>query len=243
VERSGVINLWSGPRNVSTALMYSFRQRSDTSVVDEPLYGHYLRVSGAEHPAAQEVMAHMDCDGDRVMRRLLRREGPRPWLFLKQMAHHLCDIDRGFLGRSKNLLLIRDPAQMLPSLSRQIPQPTLRDTGLALQWELLQQLHDLGQSPPVVDARDLLLDPAGVLGGVCQRLELEFEPGMLAWPRGPKPEDGIWAPHWYHQVHTTTGFAPYREKTGQFPPALEHVLEESSVYYEKLYRHTGRQQD
>jgi hypothetical protein len=126
---------------------------------------------------------------------------------------------------------------MLPSLRRQIPKPTLRDTGLALQWELLQELQGLGQSPTVIDARDLLLDPSAVLQRVCENLGLDFEPGMLSWPKGPKPEDGIWAPHWYHRVHETTGFGPYKEKSGAFPKALEPVLRQSSVYYQKLYRY------
>lgn len=236
--QSGVINLWSGPRNVSTALMYSFRQRSDTRVLDEPLYGHYLRVSGADHPGARQVMADMDCDGDRVMRQLLRAPGERPHLFLKQMAHHLVDLDRGFLASTRNLLLIRDPAQMLPSLCHQIPRPTLRDTGLALQWDLLQELRSLGQEPPVIDARDLLLDPPGVLERTCQALGLDFEPAMLSWPAGPKPEDGIWAPHWYHRVHETKGFAPYRHKNDTLPAQLQPLLEEAGEYYEKLYRYS-----
>ena len=158
-----VINLWSGPRNVSTALMYSFAQRSDTRVLDEPLYGHYLRVSGAEHPAAAEVMEAMDCDGERVMRRTLSDPGDRPLRFLKQMAHHLVDLDEGFLDACVNVLLIRDPREMLPSLVRQIPRPVLRDTGLERQWRLLSDLRRRGQSPPILDARELLLAPAAVL--------------------------------------------------------------------------------
>ena len=228
--------MWSGPRNVSTALMYSFRQRSDTLVVDEPLYGHYLRVSGADHPAAMEVMQDMDCDGNRVINTLRQQPRQRPYLFLKQMAHHLCDMDHGFLEHSRNLLLIRDPEQMLPSLSRQIPEPTLRDTGLALQWELLQELQSMGQRPLVIDARDLLLDPREVLNQVCRYLGMEFEEAMLSWPVGAKPEDGIWAPHWYHRVHETTGFTPYRHKTTPVAEALKSLLEESSEYYQKLYQ-------
>lgn len=228
--------MWSGPRNVSTALMYSFRQRSDTTVVDEPLYGHYLRVSGADHPAAREVMSDMDCNGDRVINTLLEQSRQGPRLFLKQMAHHLCDMDRAFLGRTRNLLLIRDPEQMLPSLCRQIPEPTLRDTGLALQWELLQELQSLGQSPLVIDARDLLLDPRSVLHKVCDFLDMKFEGAMLEWPAGAKPEDGIWAPHWYHRVHETTGFTAYRHKDAPVADALKPLLEQSSVYYQKLYQ-------
>src|SRR5210317_1362841 len=143
------ICLWSGPRNVSTALMYSFRQRSDTRVVDEPLYGHFLRVSGAEHPAALEVMNHMDCDGDRVMRRLLIAENEeRPVQFIKQMAHHLVEIDERFLRVTTNVLLIRDPGEMLPSLVNQIPRPTIRDTGLKRQWELFEVLLLHGEHHP-----------------------------------------------------------------------------------------------
>lgn len=231
-----VINLWSGPRNVSTALMYSFAQRSDARVLDEPLYGHYLRVSGAEHPAAVEVMAAMDCDGERVMRRILGDPGDRPVLFLKQMAHHLVDLDEGFLDACANVLLIRDPREMLPSLVRQITRPVLRDTGLERQWRLLADLRRRGQSPPILDARELLLDPAAVLEQLCTALGIPFDPAMLAWPAGPRPEDGVWAPHWYHNVHQSKGFQPYRPRTEPFPESLRPLLDECLPYYLELTR-------
>lgn len=231
-----VINLWSGPRNVSTALMYSFAQRSDARVLDEPLYGHYLRVSGAEHPAAAEVMAAMDCDGERVMRRILGDPGDRPVLFLKQMAHHLVDLDEGFLDACANVLLIRDPRAMLPSLVRQITRPVLRDTGLERQWRLLADLRRRGQSPPILDARELLLDPAAVLVQLCATLGIPFDPAMLAWPAGPRPEDGVWAPHWYHNVHQSKGFQPYRPWTESFPDALRPLLDECLPIYLELTR-------
>ena len=240
MDKPEIINMWSGPRNVSTALMYSFRQRSDTLVVDEPLYGHYLRVSGANHPAAMEVMEDMDCDGNRVIHTLMQQSRERPYLFLKQMAHHLCDMDHAFLAQCRNLLLIRDPQQMLPSLSRQIPEPTLRDTGLALQWELFQELQSMGRRPLVIDARDLLLDPRSVLNKVCEYLELEFEEAMLNWPLGPKPEDGIWAPHWYHRVHETTGFTAYRHKSAPVADSLKPLLRQSSEYHRKLYQFSSK---
>ena len=231
-----VINLWSGPRNVSTALMYSFAQRSDTRVLDEPLYGHYLRVSGAEHPAAAEVMEAMDCDGERVMRRTLSDPGDRPLRFLKQMAHHLVDLDEGFLDACVNVLLIRDPREMLPSLVRQIPQPVLRDTGLERQSRLLSDLRRRGQSPPILDARELLLAPAAVLRQLCAVLGIAFDPAMLAWPAGPRPEDGVWAPHWYHNVHRSTGFQPYRPRTEPFPESLRPLLDECLPIYLELSR-------
>lgn len=236
------IHVWSGPRNVSTALMYSFAQRSDTRVVDEPLYGHYLRVSGVAHPGAEEVMAAMETDGRRVVREVLlgRPAGAARVLFFKQMAHHLYagtdddSLDRDFLAGAIHVLLVRDPEEMLPSLVHQLPDPNLRDTALALQTRLLDELLELGQEPPVLDAKQLLLDPEGVLAELCRRLGLAFEEGMLAWPAGPRPEDGVWAPHWYHNVHRSTGFAPYRPKTAPFPERLRPLLEECRPHYQAL---------
>jgi hypothetical protein len=229
------INLWSGPRNVSTALMYSFAQRPDTQVVDEPLYGHYLRVSGAPHPGREEVLAAMDCDGERVVRQVILGPAERPVVFFKQMAHHLVALDRSFLGKTTNVILTRDPAEMLPSLAHQIPQPSLRDTGLAAQSELLAELSALGQEPPVLDARELLLDPPGVLAELCRRLSIPFLPAMLSWPAGGRCEDGVWAPHWYENVHRSTGFTPYRRKSAPFPERLLPLLAECRPHYEILH--------
>ena len=234
------INLWSGPRNVSTALMYSFAQRADTRVVDEPLYGHYLRVSGADHPGRDEVMAAVDCDGERVVRRVMLGPCDRPVAFFKQMAHHLVALDRGFLARTANVLLIRDPVEVLRSLRHQLATPRLADTGIAVQSELFDELRRAGQDPPVVDSRQLLLAPAAVLERLCRRLGLEPDPGMLSWPAGGRPEDGVWAPHWYTNVHRSTGFQPYRPKTGEFPVRLRSVLDEARPHYERLLGHALR---
>jgi hypothetical protein len=223
------INLWSGPRNVSTALMYSFAQRDDARVVDEPLYAHFLRLSGRPDPGREQVLAAQDPDGERVVRELILGPCDRPVLFMKQMAHHLVDLDLGFLQQTANVLLVRDPAEMLPSLAINVPEPTLRDTSLARQTELLAHLVE-----PVLDARRLLGDPRGVLGRLCERLELPFDEAMLSWPAGPRPEDGVWAPHWYANLHRSTGFAPYRAKTEPFPERLRDVLEESRPHYEVL---------
>lgn len=229
------ICLWSGPRNVSTALMYSFAERTDTRVVDEPLYGHYLRVTGIEHPGRDEVIAAMDCDGDRVMRQLLdRHEDDADYLFLKQMAHHLVDMDTAFLESTRNIFLIRDPEQMLPSLTIQLPNAGLDDTGLKKQWLLFEQLVEAGQDPAVVDSRELLLDPPGVLQGLCDQLGLPFTDAMLSWRAGPRDEDGVWAPYWYHAVHQSTGFSRYVHKT-DFPTGLQPLLEECAPWYDKLF--------
>jgi hypothetical protein len=231
------LSMWSGPRNVSTALMYSFRQRADTVAVDEPLYGHYLRVTGAHHPAAREVMAQMECDGESVVRRMVGEPVDARVLFFKNMAHHLTGLDRSFLPRLTHALLTRDPLEMLPSLARVLPSPTLADTGLVQQCEILDHELAAGRRPLVIDARELLLDPPGVLGQACSRLGLQFDPAMLSWPAGPKPEDGPWAPHWYANVHRSTGFAPYREPKDDLPKELVELLEECDPYYRRLHRH------
>ncbi len=226
--------LWSGPRNVSTALMYAFAQRPDTRVVDEPLYAHYLRVSGAEHPGRDEVLAAQDADGERVVRELICGPCDRPVLFLKQMAHHLVALDRGFLARTANVLLVREPARMLVSLARVLGAPSLRDTGLATQSALLDELLALGQDPAVLDAGRLLADPAGVLERLCRHVGLDFDPAMLRWPAGPRAEDGVWARHWYGAVWRSTGFEPPPRGALVVPAALQDVLAQCRPHYEKL---------
>ena len=235
------ICLWSGPRNVSTALMYSFAQRADMRVVDEPLYGHYLRITGAEHPGRDEVMAAMNCDGDAVMQDLLSQQAgdPSRRLFIKHMAHHLVAIDLGFLHDTCNVFLVRDPREMLPSLTIQVPHARLEDTGLKRQWDLFCDLRSAGQQPAVLDSRELLLDPDAVLRQLCKHLGHDFSPAMLRWPAGPRPEDGVWAPHWYHAVHKSTGFARYTPKSA-FPEDLESLLAECQPWYDQLYAHAIR---
>ena len=228
------LSVWSGPRNVSTALMYSFRRRPDTVVFDEPLYGHYLTVSDAAHPGEADVLWTMQRDGERVVRETLLGPCPAPVMFFKNMAHHLTHLDRGFLDRITNVLLTRDPREMLPSLAEQLPHPTLRDTGLREQVEILDREERKGGDPVVFDARELLLDPEGVLREACRRLGIPFYEEMLRWPAGPKPEDGVWAEHWYANVHASTGFGAYRPKEGPFPERLAPLLAECEPLYERL---------
>ena len=228
------LNLWSGPRNVSTALMYSFAQRRDTRVVDEPLYAHYLRVSGALHPGRDDVLAWQENDGAKVVRDVILGPCSKPILFLKQMAHHLVSIDRSFLAETRNVILTRDPLDMLPSLAENLARPTLRDTGYAMQTELVRELRALGQDVPVLEASEILKSPRKVLAELCTRLGIEFDPAMLAWEPGARPEDGIWAPHWYASVHRSRGFQPYARKTAPFPEFLAPLLAECAPHFALL---------
>ncbi len=234
------ISMWSGPRNISTAIMYSFRQRTDTTVVDEPLYGHYLRTTGVRHPGDAEVIAHMNCDAKRVIQDTLLATGPTAIRFYKNMAHHLTGLELGFLSKLENILLIRDPREMLPSLAQQIPEPSLRDTGLGEQVTILEKLLEQEQEPIVLDARELLLNPRGVLSVLCQKLRLSFEEQMLAWEAGPKAEDGVWARYWYQNVHQSTGFEAYQAKTTPFPETLSPLLQDCQPLYDQLYTHAIR---
>lgn len=229
------INLWCGPRNVSTALMYSFRERADTRVVDEPLYGHYLAYSDAVHPGAADVVADLPTDIDEALARLVMGPVDRPVLVLKQMAHHLIpSVPLDFLDACVNVLVIRDPVEVLTTIVRQLPEPTMRDIGIARQVELDTELRARGQDPAVVDARFLLEDPEGVLRELCAHVGLGWDPAMLSWPPGPKPEDGVWAPHWYQNAHASTGFVPYRAKDEPVPARLRTLADEATELYTTL---------
>ena len=232
---SGPLRLavWSGPRNISTALMRAWGQRPDTVVCDEPLYAHYLRETGLPHPGRDEVIAAHDTDWRRVVTWL---GGPVPdgkaVFYQKHMAHHLLpSVGRNWLGALTHVLLIRDPRDMLPSLARVTPNPTLADTGLPQQLELCERLGDL----PVLDARDILERPGPMLAAMCAAVGVPYTDAMLTWPSGPRPTDGAWAPYWYDAVHASTGFQPYRPKPDPVPSSLTPVLCACEPLYQRLH--------
>ena len=238
------IAVWSGPRNISTALLRSWGSRPDTYVCDEPLYAHYLQATGIAHPGRDEIMAAHDTDWRAVVKWLT---GPIPEgrsiFYQKQMAHHLLpEIDRGWIGSLRNAFLIRDPAEMLASLAEVLPQPRLEDTGLPQQCELFDSLaRDSGGAasltPPVIDARDVLQDPEGMLRRLCAALDVPWSDAMLSWEPGPRPTDGVWARHWYGNLLASTRFQPYRPRREPLPARLEPLLAVCRPYYERLYTH------
>lgn len=230
------ICLWSGPRNISTALMYSFARRGDTRVYDEPLYAHYLSQTDARdyHPGGEDIIDTMEKDGNKVVQDLILGSMAAPVLFFKHMTHHLTQLDWGFMKDTVNVILTRDPVDMLPSYAQQVAQPTIRDVSYAQHIVLLDYLQSLGQHPPVLDARETLLNPRNVLTKLCTQIDIPFTESMLSWPPGPRPEDGIWAKYWYHGVHRSTGFQPYKPKTEPFPEGLRPLLAQCRPYYEQL---------
>ena len=228
------IQCWSGPRNISTALMYSWRQRADTTVYDEPFYAHYLSLDDRDHPGAAEVLASQSTDADAVIRDVILGDVATPVFYIKQMAHHLKGVDRSHLGQTENIILVRHPRDMLASLSVQLPHCELSDTGLVESVELLDAILAEGGDPIVIDSQTLLKDPAGVLTSVCERLGLTFDEAMLTWPVGPKPQDGAWAPYWYDKVHTSTGFASPRPSTHPVPDRLGPILNDAIPLFERL---------
>lgn len=230
--------MWSGPRNISTALMYSFAQRKDTRVYDEPLYGHYLSQTDADeyHPGAEEVLESMETDGQKVVDWMM---GPhdKPVVFFKQMTHHLVNLDHSFLEDTINIILTRDPKEMLPSYAKQVKNPSMRDVGYAQHLELLQYLQERESEFVVLTSKSVLVDPPGTLRKLCDSIGIPFDEAMLSWEKGARPEDGVWAKYWYDSVHQSTGFKPYQPKTEPFPEALNPLLEKCRPIYEKLVKY------
>ena len=232
------INLCSGPRNVSTALMYAFARRDDTEVVDEPFYACYLKETGIEHPGWEEVLKAQSHNPQKVFRDLLSDDYDKPVLFIKNMAHHMGLLDKTHFDEFTHMFLIRDPEEMLTSFIKTIPDPNLRDTAYKEQYEIFRYVtRDLGHDPIVIDSEELLKNPEGVLTTACRKIGIEVDSSMLSWPEGPIPEDGVWAKHWYENVHHSTGFRAYESKEKEVPERLKPLLAKCYEYYNELYRY------
>ena len=231
------INCWSGPRNISTALMYSFRERVDTTVVDEPFYAHYLRVSGRKHPGYQEVLNSQDQYSEQVIENVIQSEYTTPVVFFKQMCHHLVEIDLSFLNNCSNILLIREPSLVIRSHAKNVPDLKVSDIGLDVQNSLLNRIIESGAVPIVVDSANLLMNPESILKELCQHLGIAFDASMLSWESGPKPEDGVWARHWYKNTHESSAFSNKESSRDPMPEKFLPVLEEATVLYDNLKKY------
>jgi len=232
--------MWSGPRNISTAMMRAWESRSDTVVLDEPYYAYYLKTTGADHPSRDEIIATQESDPDRIARSLLAPlPGGATIVYQKHMTQHMVgDLDLSWMARVNNCFLIREPAEVLASYHKVMGRATAADVGLSRQVELFEWARECsGRAPPVLDARDVLIDPRRALTALCDALDLPFDDAMLTWRPGPRESDGVWAPYWYASVRKSTGFTPYEPREVTLPPDLEPVLDECRPLYQRLAAH------
>lgn len=228
------ICLWSCPRNVSTALMYSFAQRKDTIVYDEPLYAHYLKVSGANHPAREQTLQSQENNGNKVVQEIILKKINDKILFHKLMTHFLIDIDTHFLSKVTNIIFIRNPEEIINSYSKVIPNPKMSDIGVKQQYELYHSLKKIGIEPIVLDSKYLLMNPELILSKLCRKLSIEFDKKMLSWEKGARKEDGVWASYWYANIHNSTGFLTYEKREIKLNNSNEKLAKECLPYYQFL---------
>ena len=226
------IAMWSGPRNLSTAMMYSFGARADCAVWDEPFYAAYLAMTGLEHPMRAEILAAGETDAGKVAARLT---GPhsdgKSHFYQKHMTQHMIDgVDRSWMKQVKNVFLIRHPARVIASYANKRDNPTLDDIGFWQQAELFDMCDD----PVVIDSHDIRENPEGMLRALCAALDLPFDPAMLSWPAGGHKDDGAWAPHWYGAVHNSTGFAGVEGPLPEMKGAYSELTEQALPFYRKL---------
>jgi hypothetical protein len=239
------IAMWSGPRNISTAMMRSWGNRPDTVVVDEPFYAFYLKETGINHPGAEEIIARGETDWRKIAQecgRGLSAPTGKKIFYQKQMTHHLLpEISRAWLRDVTNCFLIRDPAEVITSYIKKNPEPELNDLGFVQQAEIFDFVRrQTGSIPPVIDADDVLREPERMLRLLCDEIGIEFSDAMLSWPPGPRETDGIWAKYWYAEVERSTGFQPHRERKIEIPESLREIEHRCRKCYEQLCRHRLR---
>jgi Sulfotransferase domain len=230
--------MWSGPRNISTAMMRAWENRGDCEVFDEPFYAHYLAHTGLDHPGRDEIIAAGDTDWRRVAVRLTGRTAPGVTLtYQKHMTHHMLPhMGREWLANVTNVFLIRDPRRVLASYIRSRPNVTAADIGFLQQQDIYQHVHAMTGVPPVVlDAGEFLHAPEAQLRALCDAVGVPFSPRMLCWPPGPRVSDGVWARHWYAQVYRSTGFELPAEEEIHLPATLAGILEQVTPAFEALY--------
>jgi len=234
------IAMWSGPRNISTAMMRAWGNRRDTVVIDEPFYAYYLTTTGKNHPGADEVIAAGEINWRKIVACLT---GPIPngkrIFFQKHMTHHfLPEINRDWLGAVTNCFLIRDPREVIASYVKKREDPSLEDLGFMQQVEVFNFVRNRTKSiPPVVDAKDVLENPERILRLLCDAAGVDFNKSMLSWPPGLRDTDGIWARHWYTEVAKTTSFRPYSPTHYKVPERLREIYERCCDCFERLYQY------
>lgn len=230
------VAMWSGPRNLSTAMMYSFAQRADCNVVDEPFYAAYLAATGIKHAMYNEIILDGETDPKNVVELCTKVKQELPVFYQKHMTKHMIpSIDRGWIHKVCNVFLIRDPARVIASYHAKQEDPKLSDIGVKEQFEIFDRVSQkTGSAPTVINSADILAAPEAMLRALCKAIDIEFQSNMLNWSVGPKPYDGVWAPHWYKSVWQSNGFAAPDNRKVQVPEHLLGLLETANLYYEQL---------
>lgn len=227
------IALWSGPRNVSTALMYSFGNRGDCRIIDEPLFGHFLSSTGASRPSREEALGVMSTDALAVLEDMKDRQG-RELVFSKNIANHIEGLDYKLLDNFRNFILIREPAAVINSYVKQVRQPDMLDLAYLHQLQIAEKIRAGGSKLIVVDSDELRNKPSQVLRKLCSSLDIGFTEKMLNWPAGPRAEDGVWARYWYHRVHESTGFTPLPKGKVKIHPEYEGLYRQCLELYNEI---------
>ncbi len=234
------IAMWSGPRNISTAMMRAFENRPDTEVWDEPMYGHYLFRTGIAHPGAEEIIADQGTDWESIAERCLG-DAPNnsPVFYQKHMTMHLLpEMNQDWVRGLTNCFLIRQPDQVVASYGAVRPDLTLDDLGFIQQAKLFDYvIKTTSTMPMVIDSKDFLLDPDAMLRAMCSQLDIPFRTEMIAWPEGKRDSDGVWGKYWYDSVWKSTGFAEYEEKPLNLNPEMQQIADQAEPYYQVLYQH------
>ena len=232
------IAMWSGPRNISTAMMYAFANRADCVAWDEPFYGAYLKATGYKHPMANEILAGMECDAQKIAA-TCAAPSTKPLFYQKHMTHHMLpEFDRSFIRALNNAFLIRAPEKVLASYAKKHDEISLHAIGFIEQADIFDLVAQfLGHAPPVVDGDIHLSNPRRSLQQLCGKFDIAFDEAMLAWARGPKPCDGIWATHWYSAAWNSTGFGAPTQMPLELPDHLKRIADQARPYYEKLKAH------
>jgi len=214
--------------------MYSFAQRKDTRVFDEPLYAHFLKETNAERPDRKETLAQLENSGHTVIEKIILGEHDTDVLFFKNIANHVVDLDLNFLNEVYNVILIRDPREMLLSYTKVIKKPSMLDLAVGFQEKLYKKTVELERPAIVLDSKQLLLDPSQVLRKLCKATDIPWQEAMLSWEAGARKEDGPWAKYWYQGVHQSTGFKAYNEREGALAGHLIPLYEKCLPIYEYL---------